>query len=424
MKTLFRPESAAPADPNWLGVIRLANPLSVRLLSCVLGAVTIGTFLFLGNAHYTRTQHATGILIPAGGLLQIAAPVSGIVADIDVVQGQPIVAGASLLNISTERYGRAAEGTVAEVTAQLRLERAKVASDIDSLKALAAERRSILSEKGRSLHGQLDQMDAQLAVQTQRAAGAHAMFDKMRPLISSGVVSGVQGRQQENEALDADSRMRELQRQRLQLLQELADQRTDLQEQPLLMSGERHDRERKLAELDEAIAQNEQLRESVVRAPQTGLISSVSVKLGQYVQAGQPMMSIVPKGSPLIAQVLLPSSAIGFVHVGSLVVLHYRPYSYQKFGLARGVVLSVTYSAPAVSRASAALEAEVPEPMYEIDVRLSRQTLDVYGQTVALQPGMTVEAAVPTETRSLLEWAFEPLYDLSLRARSNLLQGS
>jgi membrane fusion protein len=60
----------------------------------------------------------------------------------------------------------------------------------------------------------------------------------------------------------------------------------------------------------------------------------------------------------------------------------------------------------------------VNEPLYRITVALERQTATAYGQAIALQPGMQLEADVMIETRSLIEWVFDPLFTLTGKWRA------
>ena len=52
----------------------------------------------------------------------------------------------------------------------------------------------------------------------------------------------------------------------------------------------------------------------------------------------------------------------------------------------------------------------IKEPSYRIVVRLARQDVDAFGQSVPLQPDMTVKADIVLEERSILEWLLEPLF--------------
>ncbi len=46
---------------------------------------------------------------------------------------------------------------------------------------------------------------------------------------------------------------------------------------------------------------------------------------------------------------------------------------------------------------------------------MATQSISAYGQSVPLQPGMTLSADIVLEERSLLSWLFEPI--ISLKGR-------
>jgi membrane fusion protein len=130
------------------------------------------------------------------------------------------------------------------------------------------------------------------------------------------------------------------------------------------------------------------------------------------------VLSIVPAGAKLQAQLFSPSRAIGFVHPGQHVLLRYQAFPYQKFGYYEGVVADISRSAvnPAeLSHQLAGLSSLFTpnEPIFRITVSLAKQTVLAYGKPVPLQPGMQLEADVLIESRRLIEWVFDPLFTLT-----------
>ena len=59
------------------------------------------------------------------------------------------------------------------------------------------------------------------------------------------------------------------------------------------------------------------------------------------------MLKIVPEHEPMQAELLAPSSAVGFIHPGGRVLLRYSAFPYQKFGEYWGTVMSVSRRAEA-----------------------------------------------------------------------------
>jgi len=120
------------------------------------------------------------------------------------------------------------------------------------------------------------------------------------------------------------------------------------------------------------------------------------------------LASLLPAQARLQAQLLAPSSAIGFVREQQPVLLRYAAFPYQKFGHQRGEVVQVS-RAPLPSATPGAA------PMYRITVALERQSIAAYGLEQPLVPGMQIEADVLLERRRLIEWIFETVLGIAGR---------
>ena len=153
--------------------------------------------------------------------------------------------------------------------------------------------------------------------------------------------------------------------------------------------------------------------ELAITAPITGVVATQLFKAGQAVQSGQPLMSVLPGDGTLEAELLVPSSAIGFIEAGDTVLLRYQAYPYQKFGHYTGHVTRVSRRALTTSEQSSLTgKAETGEQRYHVRVALKRQSVTAYGQAASLKPGMLLEADILGERRRLIEWLFEPLYSI------------
>lgn len=204
-------------------------------------------------------------------------------------------------------------------------------------------------------------------------------------------------------------------RQQLDTRQQCDAAQQQLAQLPLNTATQRNDTERQLATITQSIAQNEQQRAVVLRAPRAGVVSTVLLKEGQMVGAGQPLLSLLPAGSVLQAQLLVPSRAIGFVAPGSRVVLRYQAFPYQKFGQQYGHVTDISRSAlsPADIVALVGQQPQQPDPLYRVQVALDSQKILAYGKEEPMKPGMALEADILMDRRRLIEWVFEPLYGMA-----------
>ncbi len=155
-----------------------------------------------------------------------------------------------------------------------------------------------------------------------------------------------------------------------------------------------------------------------IKAQVDGVASVAHADVGQFVDSSQSLVSILPNDSHLIAVMYVPSRAIGFVKMDDEVLLRYVAYPYQKFGHAKGRIISVAKTAHAGQNLStigtvSATEQIANEPMYVIKIHLDKQTITAYGKELPLAVGMTLEGDVMHETRKLYEWVLEPLYSIT-----------
>jgi membrane fusion protein len=133
------------------------------------------------------------------------------------------------------------------------------------------------------------------------------------------------------------------------------------------------------------------------------------------VPEGLALVSLLPAGAGMQAQLYAPSSALGFIAVGQLVQLRLQAYPYQQFGALAGKVSQVALApVPPAELASVVPLAQRPpesaaEPLYRVTVTLPQQTLWAAGAERPLLAGMQLEADVLLERRRLIEWLFEPL---------------
>ena len=70
---------------------------------------------------------------------------------------------------------------------------------------------------------------------------------------------------------------------------------------------------RQLSELKEGMANVEAKRETVIRAPMAGVVTNVAVNQGQSVAADAQLATVMPRGSGMHIELLVPTRAIGFV---------------------------------------------------------------------------------------------------------------
>nr|WP_254617373.1 HlyD family efflux transporter periplasmic adaptor subunit [Burkholderia metallica] len=399
-----------------MGTVSLHSPPSRWIMIGVTTALTLAVIAFLVFGTYTKRERVNGQLLPAKGLLTVAPPMMGTVIDTHVREGQTVVAGAALMAVSGEVASEL--GSTREMVGrQLAYQRSRLETDLASQSQLSDEARRGLAARRAALADQLVQIGLERRQRMRQVDLATNQLDKLQLMRAQGYASNSQVEQQETALLDAQARLQDLARQRLDVEQQIDQCLQQLRELPLNTRNQRSGIERKLAELDQSIAENEARRVVVLRAPQSGVVAALLAKPGQVVNAGQSLVSLLPRGAQLEAQLMVPSRAIGFVRPGARVVLRYEAYPFQKFGQQFGRVIEVSRTALTPQEAATLTgRTDVREQLYRVTVALDRQDVLAYGRREALRPGMALEADVLIDRRRLIEWVLEPLYALGRRA--------
>lgn len=408
MSGLFRREVLEAKRGSWLGSISLAQPVRLWVLA-VLGAVSAIVVLgFLAFGEYTRRSRVEGELVPDLGLSTVVAPSAGVIAALHAEEGDRVQQQAALLLINVPRVTAAGDDAlkVLREGQETRLESLATLQDAQD-QQLQAQQLGTQQQRD-ALRRELAQIESEIHTRGEQVRIGRETVQRYRQVADQRYVSLVQLNQQEQSMLDMLNAQQALQRQATSLRRTLAQLDQALAEVPQQRRAARATTERDLATLSQEAVQMEANGELLLRAPVAGLVASRLVEAGQAVQAGQPILSLLPDGSMLRAQLLVPSAAIGFVKPGDRVLLRYQAYPYQKFGSHQGTVIRVSRSAIAATNA----KGEASEPVYRVLVSLEKQSVLAYGTPEALRPGMRLEADIMGERRRLHEWILEPLYSV------------
>jgi membrane fusion protein len=413
---LFRQEVLDVQSEKWLGSVRIATPISIQVWTLAAVGVVASVLIWLFAGHYTQREHVMGTLVPRAGLLTVTARSSGVVTQLTVTEGAAVHAGDPLIVLSGERSSAELGDTAANISAQLRKQRAHIEADLATTQRLADEQAADLRMQQRMLQGQIRQLDGQMAIEQHEVEAQTGLLDKLKSLRSNGYVSVFNVRQQESAKNEAEMQLKSLGKDRLQAQQQLMSAVDALAQLPMETNTKISALKSQMAQVEESLQSNEADRATVLHAPKDGVVSSILIKSGQTVTQGQSLAAIVPVDSPLQAQLLVPSSAIGFVRIGSDVALHYEAFPYQKFGIQHGKVASISKSALTPEEVSQLIGDRAPEePVYRVEVGLARQNIEAYGKLEPLMPGMALQASLFLDKRRIIEWVFEPLYGMKRR---------
>jgi membrane fusion protein len=421
---LFRAEALAERRAPWLGAVLLAPQLSHRIYTAVAVLAAAAILALLFGASYTRTARLSGWLVPPQGVVRVMAPRPGVVTALHVAEGAAVRKGQPLVTLSDEVQSAAVGGVQAEVTRRLDERQQSLLDERNQQRSLLVQQQRALGQRLVAMQGEAAQFEREIQVLKARVAIAERNQELHREQFRQGFISEMRLQMVESETLEQTARLRALERNLLGLKRDILTVSAELNDLPLKQGREIATLERSAAQVGQERAEAESRREIVVVAPGDGTVTAIQAVVGAAAGGATPLMSVVPANNNLEAHLYGPSRAVGFVKPGQSVRVRYQAFPYQRFGHHEGRVASVSRTAvspsdlPAPLAAAAGSSGGTPgaagaDPMYRIVVELASQSVTAYGQDVALQPGMALEADVSLERRRLYEWVLEPLYAIT-----------
>ena len=410
----FRPEVFASNRDRWLGSVSVVQPVKLWVMTAFAITAAVAVVLFVCLGTYTHRSTVTGQLFPIHGLAAVTAPATGVVTDVIQPEGARVGAQARLAILVVPR------ATPRDGDTLVALKR-RLAQRQTALESAAQAQHTQLNAQAQGLHVQLTNAKQECAhlnqeVQTRQSQVklARTLLSRLRTLLASQYVSQREIEQQQATVLEYTEQVQELQRQVLLTQRTIAQLEQTLSELPQQHATLEATLQRELAQVAQERVQTEMQGVLAINAPISGIIATPRIKPGQTVQAGETVMSLLPRDGMLEADVWVPSRAIGFITPGDPVQLRYQAYPYQKFGHQQGRVKKISRSS-IDPRELAGLSGYAPsaESFYRVTIALAKQQVKAYGKLESLKPGMVLEADIFGEKRRLIEWLFDPLYALT-----------
>ena len=411
-RQLFRQEAIDAQREKFLGEATIARPVPFWVFT----TLAFGTALLLVGiaiwGQYTRRERVDGYLALDTGAARVLVPDSGRISELLVKEGDEVKSGDALARISLDRITGSGASTSEAVSAEMQSRRAILEKEQQRWNELGAQQVEQVRRRVKDLENEVVQVEREMKLQETRVKSARDQAEKFKSL-GEKFVSDVAVKQKQDEVTDQEIKLQALRRQRSQVERDLGAAKMEEPAVVLRTKAQTEQVARQISELQEGLAQVESRRESVIRAPMAGVVTNVSVNSGQSVAADAPFATVLPRGSGLHVELLVPTRAIGFISQGQEVVLRYEAFPYERFGQYHGRVRTIGRNVWTQGERIGPLSAR--EPVYRVDVDLDKQSVTALGQEYALRPGMLVNADLLLERRTILEWIFEPVLQLKDR---------
>lgn len=150
-----------------------------------------------------------------------------------------------------------------------------------------------------------------------------------------------------------------------------------------------------------------------LKAPQDGVVKDLATHTaGTVVQPGTVMLTLVPAGETLSAEVWISNEDIGFVRPGQSVKLKFAAFPFQKYGMAEGVVdyISADAADNSVNNGASFSDVGGPPPLvYKALIGLKSMKLKMDNKHFQLIAGMQTNAEIHLGTRTVAAYLLSPV---------------
>jgi len=352
-----------------------------------------------------------------------------VIREVRVRPGDNVRQG-QVLAVLDPSFAEADRAALAAQRRQLAAQRARVEAELAGAPPPAAEDRDTALQAGlhaqraaylaarldalsEEIHGQesairtLEEADAGLAEQIAIARDVEALRQR---LLEGQIGSRLQ-------YLDARARRIAAEQERDQGRGRLEGLRHALAQKQAERQGFRDDWRRQLLEelarlrgeldrVEEGLAKATRLAElTVLTAPADGTVLEVARRsAGSVLREAEPLVTLVPAGTPLIAEITLRSADIGQARTGDAVVVKVDAFPFQRHGALEGTLRAIAQDSQ-LPRA----EGDPAGPHHRAQVAITGTALRDLPPGARPMPGMTVTAEIHVGTRSVLGTLMLPL---------------
>lgn len=402
--SLFREEVLQHKTESLHGVISLAVPLSWRLISASLAIIIIVGVIFLATARYSRTEIASGSVLPTGGIVQVVPSRAGLVENIAVQEGRFVRRGAPLAWIRADENDRSGAAKQIAILSAIERQQRGLEDQQESSRAASLSEQGEYTAQIAGLQDEMRSVAAQISVEQRLVDMAQADLTQASQIASRGFISRRDLAVREETLLSRQQQLAVLQQTRAAKLSGMMQAERARSQAAAKASGATAALATSRAQIERERATSRGEEGYLIVAPTQGRVAALNIHVGDTVNTQDAAMAIVPSSGPLVARIYVPGKAAGFIRTEQSVRLALDAYPYERFGTVDGVI-TVLSSAPVMRMDKDG----VSSPFYVATATIVHPFVKAYGKRQALLPGMTFTARIVVEQRSLLQWLFDPL---------------
>lgn len=444
-RPLFRPQALTHGRGMAAGPMALMPHGPGAKVAWSLGLAVLALGLTVAQLPYARSVKVQGVLVPTQEVLRVEAPVAAAQLRWRVQEGQTVVPGQVLAELSSSvsdggdilaedaPVALNPNAAVEQTWAQRRQALINAHRHQTQISQLERQR---LSSQLALMQQQRSQWQSQQDLLRQKMQLAEQQWQRQQMLQETGFVSAAAADQGRLQGIQERQQWQQWQERGTEIDRQIQSLRQALQELEPRLQLQSAQHLQALAALDAQSLEWTQRNPGVVRAHKAGTVGPLMVAPGQSVQAGQVLCELQPSGAmPLQAELWVPSRAGGHLAIGQTVVLQVAAFPALRFGTLEGRVTHISShmwrpadlarqhpvlaqraavdGADHVWQVRVALPADRPSlPSPPADVTPSADFTkhpNTEGSR-ALRAGMVLEARLKQEPQAIWRWVLKPLW--------------
>ncbi|EIR0366159.1 HlyD family secretion protein [Salmonella enterica] len=414
---MFRQEALDNRKMKWRGraILLPGMPLWLTMLGSIAFITAFLTFVIAGT--YNRRVNVSGEVTTWPRAVNIYSGVQGFIVRQFVHEGQSIKKGDPIYQIDVSKSTRSGV-----VTDNQRRDIENQLVRVDNIISRLAESKKITLntlEKQRLQYSDAFRLSSDII--RQAAEGIKIMKNNMenyRNYQSKGLITQDQLTnqvalyyQQQNNLLSLSGQNEQNALQITSLESQIQTQAADFDNRIYQMELQRYELQKELVDTDVG-------GEIIIRALSDGKVDSLSVTVGQMVNAGDSLLQVIPENIENYYLIIwVPNDAVPYISAGDKVNIRYEAFPAEKFGQFSATVKTISRT-PASTQEMLTYKGApqntlgISVPWYKVIVKPEKQIISYDGKSLPLENGMKAESTLFLEKRRIYQWMLSPFYDM------------
>lgn len=402
----FRPEAVNKQRQTLNHRVTIAQPATLVATSWLLGLSLLAGLFFLSSADMVEKHTVSGYLKTDQPVNTVQITTAGTVSHLMVKNGQRVKQGEALFTVQPFSPIVADERTATAQLTLLEQELSTLLTKSELLKQQLEQQRY----DAQLLHAEqldtLTRLNQSLLLTQEKATIAQAQHLKSQRLADKQLVAIDVAEQAKLQLIGAEEDV-------MRLTREIAQTQHAIQknQHQLTMLETQHDLTQ--ADLTQAVTQKRSEILSLRAQEQMtyyanidGVVNGLDLAVGSEIRETSAIFSIVPEQATLQGVLMIPVAQARLLAVGQPVVLRYHSYPHQTFGRYHATIAHIDDYLQQPNADSS--------PMIRVDITLEQQHVGT-NKPLPLLTGMTFDADVHYEEKTLLAWLLGPLTDFKGR---------